>query len=388
MVWLSGAEDDYVSRQHRLEQIQGIQTTLFAGFLYTWFFFFGATVGSFLNVVIWRMPRGETVVTRPSRCPFCSTKLKWNDNIPVLGWIMLGGRCRTCRLPISPRYPIVEAAMGLIFLLLVQFELLGGGSNLPGMQANTSNYARAMLELKFDLLSTYAFHCFLFSLLMCWALIAWDRSRMPLTLGVLAFGFGFFAPLIWPNLYPVPWSSWTIETLHDAIRLSVFLTALCGIVVGSLWGFALRGILPKADASDTSGRWGIPIMLAVIGLYFGWQATFAIAAVSLTISLVLAPILKARQRVDFAGGVELSILVASLIFVLSWKFWVETVGLGSLLPNCLLGGIAVVFALLLRKITWRVEIDLSRFRRPKTDPSPQSPDVQLLATTGQLPDNT
>ena len=77
----------------------------------------GACVGSFLNVVVWRLPRGESLVTPPSRCPKCGTKLAWYDNVPVFGWLMLRGKCRYCSQPISPRYPIIEAVTGLIFAL-------------------------------------------------------------------------------------------------------------------------------------------------------------------------------------------------------------------------------------------------------------------------------
>jgi leader peptidase (prepilin peptidase)/N-methyltransferase len=68
----------------------------------------GALIGSFLNVVIWRVPRGESIVSPGSRCPSCGKSLAAYDNVPVLSWVVLGGRCRTCGAPISPRYPIVE----------------------------------------------------------------------------------------------------------------------------------------------------------------------------------------------------------------------------------------------------------------------------------------
>jgi leader peptidase (prepilin peptidase) / N-methyltransferase len=70
---------------------------------------FGATIGSFLNVVAYRLPRRESLVSPGSRCPGCGTAIKTYDNIPVLGWLLLRGRCRSCRASISPRYPIVEA---------------------------------------------------------------------------------------------------------------------------------------------------------------------------------------------------------------------------------------------------------------------------------------
>ena len=80
------------------------------------FFAIGACVGSFLNVVVWRLPRGESLMTPPSHCPKCNNQLKWYDNVPIIGWIKLGGRCRFCKEKISPRYPIVEAITAGLFL--------------------------------------------------------------------------------------------------------------------------------------------------------------------------------------------------------------------------------------------------------------------------------
>jgi len=95
-------------------------------------FAFGACVGSFLNVVVWRMPRGESLSDPPSHCPKCNTKLKWYDNIPVFGWIKLRGRCRYCKEPISIRYPIVEAVTGSLFVFYyVMFFLTQTGPCVP-----------------------------------------------------------------------------------------------------------------------------------------------------------------------------------------------------------------------------------------------------------------
>jgi leader peptidase (prepilin peptidase)/N-methyltransferase len=77
--------------------------------------FFGSVIGSFLNVVAWRVPRGESLVSPGSRCPHCETPVKPYDNVPVLSWLVLRGRCRHCGAPISPRYPIVELATAVVF---------------------------------------------------------------------------------------------------------------------------------------------------------------------------------------------------------------------------------------------------------------------------------
>lgn len=79
--------------------------------------FLGLAVGSFLNVVIHRLPRGESLIWPASRCPACKAAIHWYDNVPVVGWILLGGRCRACRAPIALRYPLVEAVTAAVFVL-------------------------------------------------------------------------------------------------------------------------------------------------------------------------------------------------------------------------------------------------------------------------------
>ena len=79
----------------------------------------GAVFGSFLNVVAYRLPRGESLSRPRSRCPQCQTQIKAYDNVPVLSWLALRGRCRSCRAPISARYPLVEAVTGLLCGLVV-----------------------------------------------------------------------------------------------------------------------------------------------------------------------------------------------------------------------------------------------------------------------------
>ncbi|MEI2717747.1 MAG: prepilin peptidase [Candidatus Nanopelagicales bacterium] len=93
---------------------------------------FGLVIGSFLNVVIWRVPRGESIVTPGSGCPSCGHEIRAYDNIPLLSWLILRGRCRDCGEPISPRYPIVELTTGLLFVLMTwNFGLNLGTARLP-----------------------------------------------------------------------------------------------------------------------------------------------------------------------------------------------------------------------------------------------------------------
>lgn len=79
----------------------------------------GLLVGSFLNVVAWRLPRGESLVSPGSRCPGCAHPVRPYDNVPVVSWLVLRGRCRDCKAPISPRYPLVEATTAVLAAAVV-----------------------------------------------------------------------------------------------------------------------------------------------------------------------------------------------------------------------------------------------------------------------------
>lgn len=77
---------------------------------------FGLLFGSFANVLIWRVPRGESIVSPPSHCTKCGHDIRWYDNVPVFSWLLLRGGCRDCGAPISPRYPVIELASGALWV--------------------------------------------------------------------------------------------------------------------------------------------------------------------------------------------------------------------------------------------------------------------------------
>jgi len=111
----------------------------------------GLAVGSFANVCIHRIPLRQSVVTPPSRCPTCGARLRALDNVPVLSWLWLRARCRSCRAPISARYPLVEAANGLLYLGLA---VVGGPSSwtLVAMPFATALLVLALIDLDHHLL--------------------------------------------------------------------------------------------------------------------------------------------------------------------------------------------------------------------------------------------
>jgi leader peptidase (prepilin peptidase)/N-methyltransferase len=92
-------------------------TDVLVPLFYVFMALLGALFGSFGNVLVWRVPRGESIVSPGSRCPVCAHPIRWFDNVPVVSWIALRGRCRDCGAPISARYPVVEAVSALLWLV-------------------------------------------------------------------------------------------------------------------------------------------------------------------------------------------------------------------------------------------------------------------------------
>ena len=84
-------------------------------------FILGAVIGSFLNVCIYRIPAGKSIVSPPSSCPNCGHQIRWYQNIPILSYLLLGGKCASCREKISLRYPAIETLTGLLFVAVLYY---------------------------------------------------------------------------------------------------------------------------------------------------------------------------------------------------------------------------------------------------------------------------
>ena len=112
------------------------------------FFLFGLIVGSFLNVCITRIPEDVSIVSPGSHCPRCQTPIKPYDNVPVLGWLWLRGKCRACGLPISPMYPLIELATGLLFVAAFVPPNNGFASVLAGrlLQVRVPGFLAGILD--------------------------------------------------------------------------------------------------------------------------------------------------------------------------------------------------------------------------------------------------
>jgi leader peptidase (prepilin peptidase)/N-methyltransferase len=194
----------------------------------------GSAIGSFLNVVVYRLPKNLSVMWPPSRCPKCLNQLKPYENIPVFGWLWLRGRCNHCRSSISVRYPLVEAATGLLFLLI--FWRFGAGVQTLGFWA-------------------------LFSWLLALSLIDCDTMTLPnsLTRSGLVAGLVFQMAKGW----------WPTFSLIDSVHYLV-LDGIAGAVVG-LWLFDAIGLAGAIGFGQNAMGAGDTKLAALMGAWLGWK---------------------------------------------------------------------------------------------------------------------
>lgn len=198
----------------------------------------GLAFGSFANVVIWRFPRGESVSHPPSACPRCKQRIRWHDNIPVVSWVLLRGRCRDCAQPISPRYPGVEAVSGLLWLL-------AGAHWGMTLQA--------------------VFAIAMFYLLLILAFIDLDTMRLPNPLVAALAAIGLVGAMV-SQLTTVDATPLTLPS--GLIAGSPLLTALVGAVASA--GVALLIALTYSVVRKQDGfGMGDVKLLAALGLYVG-----------------------------------------------------------------------------------------------------------------------
>jgi leader peptidase (prepilin peptidase)/N-methyltransferase len=274
-----------------------------------WCFLVGACVGSFLNVLAWRLPAGMSLSWPGSHCPSCQKPILFRDNVPVFGWLWLRGRCRSCGLPISPRYPIVEFVTGAAFAVLAYWELVEGCVNLPW----------ALLRSRELLVFTWLFHGTLVSLLIIMALFDLDGVPAPRRFLAAGIASGLIPPLVWPALYPVPVSGLPpppepagVADLGAFEQLAIGLVGLaCGAALGAVleWGCA-GGYVKRM-------RGGLAVALGLCGTFLGWQAAVAVACLVGIVTVVTSLIALAMGR--GLRRVALFVPAAAVIQIAAWQ---------------------------------------------------------------------
>jgi leader peptidase (prepilin peptidase)/N-methyltransferase len=158
---------------------------------------FGAAIGSFVNVVAYRLPRRESLVKPRSRCPQCGTQIAGYDNVPVFSWIVLRGRCRHCKAPIPVRYPLVEALTALLFVV-VGLRVGLEDTLLPALALSITLVAAAETDLEHHIIPNRLMATSAIAAVALWAIA--DYSMLPenLIAGAAAGGFLLVAAVAYP----------------------------------------------------------------------------------------------------------------------------------------------------------------------------------------------
>ena len=222
----------------------------------------GACIGSFLNVVIYRLPLGQSIVSQPSRCPQCGYRLQWYDNIPIAGWVLLGGRCRTCENPISIQYPIVELVTALLFVLVVWVTPIGP-----------------------LLISRLLLVCILIAL----------------------FGIDLEHQIL-PNSITLP--GIVAGVLLSVIAPPGWRDSLLGVLLGAGMLYAIAGAYYLWRREEGLGMGDVK-MLAMIGAFLGWKAVLVTMVLSSFSGAAIGIALIAAQR----GGMKLALPFGTFLAV-------------------------------------------------------------------------
>jgi leader peptidase (prepilin peptidase)/N-methyltransferase len=353
-----------------------------------WLFLFGAVIGSWLNVCVYRIPRHERLLDQlrgitnpPSSCPRCKNRIRWYDNIPIIGWIKLGGRCRFCRGRISARYPIIEFVNGLIFAGLYWYEIPEGWSAklsdapffpLPGFENVEFSRTYAMWLLH----GRYLYHLVLIEALLVASLIDFDlkiipdATTVPATivgiLGAFIGGWMFLVPVWWQDPSMMRQVEWLLQEAWNT-SLPISLTAsqypqwidqhphwhglacsLAGFAVGWCVVLGVRWIGNFVLRQEAMG-FGDVVLMGMIGSFLGWQPTlvvFFIAPLCALTVVILTWIFRPQWVLPFGPYLALGAVIVLFGWDHIWPSCSRIFDLGILLPPlALFAGLLLAAAL-------------------------------------------
>lgn len=262
-------------------------------------FAMGACIASFMNVCIWRIPRNESVVSPPSHCPNCNAPIRWYQNIPILSWCCLCGKCANCHKPISVRYTIVELLGGILFLM-AYFQwgipfFFRGDVAMYGLQPLRSLWAVPVFWLVFTGLILGSFIDLAEQ---------WIPDRV--TIGGMILG--------------VPLSFLVPELQGEHVRLHALYWSLGGLVFGFGFLWLIGFVFSKIVKKDALG-FGDVKLIGAVGAFFGPGAVLFTIIVSSFVGAVVGVILMLRGKAKLGGFTAVPYGPFLALGVIAWMFW-------------------------------------------------------------------
>jgi leader peptidase (prepilin peptidase)/N-methyltransferase len=232
----------------------------------------GAIIGSFLNVVIHRLPREESIVLPSSKCPSCGTAIAFYDNVPVLSYLMLGGRCRKCKTGISARYPAVEALTALLYVATAWHDGLS-------------------IALPFDLVFVTAVTALLF--------IDAEHMILPNAITYPGMVFALIARVAIPYLAGTPHFDDVTMLLNGVLAgMPLWAASLIGALIGALIGGGSLWLMgwtwEKLRGIEAMGLGDVKMMF-MVGAYLGWRLTILNIFLGVLSGSIIGIALMARQ---------------------------------------------------------------------------------------------
>jgi leader peptidase (prepilin peptidase)/N-methyltransferase len=320
-------------------------------------FLIGINVGSFLNVVIGRLPFEKSILWPNSRCLSCLHALSFSDNLPIAGWLMRRGRCRYCAAPFSSRYMWIELAVGLCFALLFYFDVIANWHQWRAFE-NNAGLLRSTGFPPWQAGIVFLHHAILFSFLLAAAISDWDNREIPLSLTIAGTVIGLISATCWawpfPNDVslvtglqgravvagvPVEHRSWSFDLKPEELITGLYpwpvwgpvpnwlfehrwalglVTGLAGAAAGMAMIRSVKYMFEKGLGKEALGLGDADLMM-MAGAFVGWQpvvvAFFIGAIVSLPVGILFRLVSKERHF-PFGPGLAAGVMIT--LFAWPW----------------------------------------------------------------------
>ena len=272
-----------------------------------WLLVIGGCIGSFMNVVVYRLPRGLSLVSPGSQCPSCQHPIRWYDNIPVVSWFVLRGHCRDCGVSFSLRYAGIEATVAALFLLLGFLEGFSGGGLLI---RELPTHLESLNLGSFSSWSLCGYHLICLCFLICAALVQWDAAQQSFSPLIFGWTVAFAGAIV----FPLPMAVWGYYQwwITDSSAFGLqnlwfsMLGGIVGVVLASLLWVVRRGSQPWLD------RWDI-FYTGMAGCFLGPVPIFCLVPLAIAWTMLWKKVLRRWLWIgSLADMVFVWILVVSI----------------------------------------------------------------------------